>query len=42
MAEIKTPQGTVVGLILQPEPKKEPEKTPEKPKRPAPKPKAKQ
>lgn len=41
MAEMKTPQGTVVGLILQPEPK-EPVKTPEKPKRPASKPKAKQ
>ena len=41
MAEIKTPQGLVVGLILEPE-AKEPEKTPEKPKRPAPKPKAKQ
>ena len=42
MAEMKTPQGTVVGLILQPEPNKEPVKTPEKAKRPAPKPKAKQ
>lgn len=38
MAEIKTPQGLVVGLILEPEPVK----TPDKPKRPAPKPKAKQ
>jgi len=42
MAEIKTPQGTIVGLILQSEAPKEPVKTPEKPKRPAPKPKAKQ
>lgn len=37
MAEIKTPYGTVVGLILDPqekEPEKPSEKTPTKPKRP--------